>query len=56
MATCLGDRANLNTYEITDQQAQKLSDRLDLNEKRGAESAFLILKWKGYGFALVKQV
>lgn len=46
----------LNSYEITDEQAQKLSDKLDLQEKRGAEGQFLILQRKGHGFALVKQV
>ncbi|PZM87217.1 MAG: hypothetical protein DLD55_02605 [candidate division SR1 bacterium] len=56
LATCLGDNAVLNTYEITDEQAQKLSDKLDLQEKRGADGQFLILQRKGHGFALVKQV
>lgn len=56
IATCLWSLARKNILEITDDQAQKLSQKADLEWFFTREGEFVILKWKWSGFALAKQV
>lgn len=55
LATVFGDQARKYSSELDNQQTQILSERGILEGKFGDQGQFLILKWRGKGFALGKQ-
>lgn len=55
LATVLGDFVQQHCREITDDQAQELTDTGSIRGIFGEKGEFLILQWEKKGFALVKQ-
>ena len=56
LARVLGKYAHKNSFDITDEQAEKLNQKSDLFWFFGSEGEFVILKWRNLGFTLGKQV
>lgn len=56
LARVLGKYAHKNSFDITDEQAEKLNQKSDLFWFFGSEGEFVILKWRDLGFTLGKQV